>query len=531
MPVRLTYEEVKSIFSEHGCTLLEKEYINSRIKMRFLCKCGREAEKTLAGFKGAPRCKECGLKNKDMSKYSTKRYRYKYEEVVKIFKDGGCKLLSTKYVNSSTHLTYLCECGEVREITLNKFLKGQRCKGCSAKRTKERLTLTIEDASRVFENGNCKLLSEEYVCSKTPMKYLCECGNISHISLNSFQKGSRCYDCGIKKLTLTTEYVINFINSEQGNGCTYISGEYINKDSKITYRCACGEIIENTFDTFRGSSKRCRPCGMQAMATGQRVPYEKVLEQVARNGQTLLTEKEEYKGLAYTDATIVCTCNRIFIRNLQDYMHKDVIDCQDCYAEKLRLMKRTPYQEVKSFIESNSDCVLITKEEEYINSVKPVDLKCPCGEVFATTFQYFKNREKHSCNRCSSYMTKGEVKIENALKKMGIEYKSQYAFKDCVKNRPLPFDFAIFDNIGNLKFLIEYDGIQHFEPVDFAGKGEEWAKEVFKGNQERDLIKNEYCFNKGIELIRIPYWDIKHLEHYIFDALVEQGLLECVAEG
>ena len=128
-------------------------------------------------------------------------------------------------------------------------------------------------------------------------------------------------------------------------------------------------------------------------------------------------------------------------------------------------------------------------------------------------------------------MTKGEVKIENALKKMGIEYKSQYAFKDCVKNRPLPFDFAIFDNIGNLKFLIEYDGIQHFEPVDFAGKGEEWAKEVFKGNQERDLIKNEYCFNKGIELIRIPYWDIKHLEHYIFDALVEQGLLECVAEG
>jgi len=41
---KLTFEYVKQYFEDRGCELLETEYINSKIKMRYICKCGNEAE-------------------------------------------------------------------------------------------------------------------------------------------------------------------------------------------------------------------------------------------------------------------------------------------------------------------------------------------------------------------------------------------------------------------------------------------------------------------------------------------------------
>ena len=47
---------------------------------------------------------------------------------------------------------------------------------------------------------------------------------------------------------------------------------------------------------------------------------------------------------------------------------------------------------------------------------------------------------------------------------------------------------------------IEDDGAQHFKPVKYWG-GEKTFLEI----QERDALKNEYCKNNGIKLVRIPY--------------------------
>ena len=60
----------------------------------------------------------------------------------------------------------------------------------------------------------------------------------------------------------------------------------------------------------------------------------------------------------------------------------------------------------------------------------------------------------------------------------------------------LPFDFYIYDK----NIIIEYDGLHHFEPIKGWG-----GEEKFKTTQKNDKIKNTYCKNKGITLIRIPY--------------------------
>ena len=77
----------------------------------------------------------------------------------------------------------------------------------------------------------------------------------------------------------------------------------------------------------------------------------------------------------------------------------------------------------------------------------------------------------------------------------------------------MPFDFYLPD----FNILIEYDGQQHFKPIDFAGKGEEWAIKNMLETQRRDNIKTQYCKDNNIKLIRIPYFEFENIEQIFID--------------
>jgi very-short-patch-repair endonuclease len=48
--------------------------------------------------------------------------------------------------------------------------------------------------------------------------------------------------------------------------------------------------------------------------------------------------------------------------------------------------------------------------------------------------------------------------------------------------------------------VIEYDGIQHYQPIETFG-----GEKAFKSTKIRDEIKNTYCRENGIKMIRISY--------------------------
>ena len=64
--------------------------------------------------------------------------------------------------------------------------------------------------------------------------------------------------------------------------------------------------------------------------------------------------------------------------------------------------------------------------------------------------------------------------------------------------KPLRFDFAIFKE-NNLLFLLEYDGIQHFNT------SMDWYNDSLEELVKRDELKNKYCLTNNIKLIRIRY--------------------------
>lgn len=98
--------------------------------------------------------------------------------------------------------------------------------------------------------------------------------------------------------------------------------------------------------------------------------------------------------------------------------------------------------------------------------------------------------------------SRGEIKISEILEQNEINFKEEFEFKDLKSKNdvPLRFDFAIFDDDGNLDFLIEYQGKQHYEAVSKFGG----ARGLYQ-QQYNDNLKRRYCGLNNIKLIEIPY--------------------------
>lgn len=120
------------------------------------------------------------------------------------------------------------------------------------------------------------------------------------------------------------------------------------------------------------------------------------------------------------------------------------------------------------------------------------------------------------CPLCSP-ISKGENYIENNLQKNLIPYKKQYTFKDCKFKEVLRFDFAIFEDKEEtkIKYLIEYQGNQHYKPQTFNGISKEKAEHVFEESIIKDQIKRDYCIKNNIQLLEIAYWNFDNINEIL----------------
>lgn len=155
---------------------------------------------------------------------------------------------------------------------------------------------------------------------------------------------------------------------------------------------------------------------------------------------------------------------------------------------------------------------LYTTKEKTSNGSYIWHCKCDCGKTKDVSNSDLKSGKVKSCG-CN--YSKGEAQVEQCLKELNIQYISQYTFKDCLTDKKclLRFDFYLPD----YNCCIEYDGEQHFK---YRKTG--WnTEEHFKETQLRDSIKNKYCKNNNIKMIRIPYTDFNKISsNYILQKIL-----------
>ena len=117
---------------------------------------------------------------------------------------------------------------------------------------------------------------------------------------------------------------------------------------------------------------------------------------------------------------------------------------------------------------------------EYVRSNNLIKLKCKkCSNKWENTPSHLLDGQ--GCPKCNA--SKGEKEVERILKELSVNYIREHSFEDCKSgNYPLPFDFYLPD----YNICIEYDGKQHFEPIDFFG-----GEKAFVRRQKNDNIKKQ----------------------------------------
>ena len=85
--------------------------------------------------------------------------------------------------------------------------------------------------------------------------------------------------------------------------------------------------------------------------------------------------------------------------------------------------------------------------------------------------------------------------ISIILDNKNIMYIRNKRFKKCKNIKPLPFDFYL----PEYNICIEFDGEQHFREHKI------WGNDKLIKTKINDKIKNEYCLNNNIRLIRIKF--------------------------
>lgn len=98
--------------------------------------------------------------------------------------------------------------------------------------------------------------------------------------------------------------------------------------------------------------------------------------------------------------------------------------------------------------------------------------------------------------------SRGEIIIREILEEADLKFTMEQSFEglNSPSGRPLRFDFCVFDDDGNVDFLIEYQGKQHYEAsAKFGGK------KGFYQQQFNDNKKRRFCMFNDYKLVEIPY--------------------------
>jgi hypothetical protein len=240
-------------------------------------------------------------------------------------------------------------------------------------------------------------------------------------------------------------------------------------------------------------------------------------EEFIKKANRIHGDKYDYSKVNYIKSgdpvEIICPIHGPFTQSPNAHLKGK--GCKKCGTERAALLiRRSKDKFISDAKEIHGDKYDYTKVN-YINDKTKVEIICKKHNTpfFPTPSKFIKS--KTGCPICSE--SKGESMISKILEKNGYDFEREKKFSNFQKMR---FDFYL--KIPN-EVCIEYDGIQHFMPIFWGSKDKNQSEKNFETQKERDEIKNQYCKDNNIWLIRVSYKykTIKEIEDY----LIEVGFL------
>jgi hypothetical protein len=280
-------------------------------------------------------------------------------------------------------------------------------------------------------------------------------------------------------LKLTTEEFIKRSIIIHGQKYNYSITKYEGSRNKVKIICK----IHGIFEQLAYNHLLGKECNMCKPNFGEKLTKRDFI----KKSNNIHKFEYDYSLVDYINnkskVKIICKKHGIFEQEPRN--HLSGMKCATCQGNK-KLSKL-------DFIERCS--VLFNNKYDY--SLSEIDgtksktkIICPKHGVFEQVVD--SHLRGHGCSSCND--SKGEKIISWFLDKNNIIYEKQKMFDKCRDIRKLKFDFYIPD----INTCIEFDGKHHFEKIEF---GQKKLEDTIK----KDKIKNIFCLENKIKLIRISY--------------------------
>ena len=306
-------------------------------------------------------------------------------------------------------------------------------------------------------NGN----DIRYICR-------CECGKTKSV-LGKYLVNGKTTSCGCKNR--------KFLNGKRFGKLTVLETIYgHNGYNRATYKCMCdcGNIIY-----VKGSSiYKTNSCGCSRLDKSKSLIGK-------RFGKLFVKEiLPKYKD-DITYCLAKCDCGNECIVRVNGLTTGNTTSCGCIHSPSL-VGNRYGNLVVEKYLYTND------------KSQKVWKCKCDCGAYINVPTGSLTTGNTTSCG-CSRFrLSKGEMFISDFFKEHHIDYETQKTFPGCKNKKLLRFDFYLPKN----NIVIEYDGEQHFKPIDYFG-----GEESFNILKQNDKLKTNYCNAHNIKLIRFTYKD------------------------
>lgn len=196
------------------------------------------------------------------------------------------------------------------------------------------------------ENG-CLLLTteEEFEEEKTrqdksnsyiKLKIQCSCNNEFYKNFIDFKASKQCQICGANKKIKSRRLTLNqVINRFDEYGLQYISGEYLNFDSKIVVKCSnCENEMITTLRTAKnaytnGNVLVCDTCKNNKLRDYFKTDFDMIKKEYEDNNCILLSKQEDYKN-AWSKLKFIAKCGHEHTSSFQVFKDSKHHMCPKC---------------------------------------------------------------------------------------------------------------------------------------------------------------------------------------------------------
>jgi hypothetical protein PPSC2_p0627 len=274
-------------------------------------------------------------------------------------------------------------------------------------------------------------------------------------------------------------------------------GDYKGYNVPTLFQC---KIDGNKWVAKPGNITRgfgCKVCGYKKVSKSLRKPFSIVREEIERAHPNIRAIEPVFDGFW----KVKCCCLVDGYEWATRADHVVMYGCAKCsgYVKKTTDDFKTELSAIQPDVEVIG---------EYVARHAPIRCRCK-KDGFEWEPQPGNLLAGWGCPKCKH--SRGERRIEDYLVSHNIAHFCQYGFDECRNVNKLLFDFYI----PSKRMAIEFDGEQHFRPVKFGWSKDELADERFERACRNDAIKNQYCTDHNICLVRIPYTDFDKIEEIL----------------